>query len=119
MIHLVSEGSWVKPSLPRDETQIFSNDEPLTAGSTAWIVKVSMQLYDLMDLCVTLSSKVSNLEVDFKKTKMLCKELQDQVKQLQVKKEDQIDSSSSSDLDDFYVALRNSSKHGRKMVSKI
>ena len=80
MVNLVFEGSGVNPSLSRDETQFMSNDAPLTAGYTAGSVKDSMQLHELMDLCVTLSSKVSVLDVDLKKTKMLCAELQDQVK---------------------------------------
>ena len=107
MVNLVSEGSGVKPGLTRDETQSMSNDAPLTAGYTTRSVKDNMHFHELMDLCATLFSKVSVLEVDLKKTKMLYAELQNQVKQLKVKKEDIVDSSSSSDSDEFYVAMRN------------
>ena len=118
-------GSGVRPIPTRDKTEYMPHDVPFPTGNTAGSVEASMKLNELMDLCTTLSSKVTELEDDLKKTKFLygkiygplvtkVKKLEDKVKQLKSKKKAQIvDSSTSPDSDDANDDMGDSSKQGR------
>jgi hypothetical protein len=100
----------VLPSPTREETESVPHDAPLPAGNTARSAEGSLKYNELMEVCTKLSTKVTTLEEDLKKTKILyniafsmmvtkMQNMKDEIKQLKGKRKAQIVDSSTSSND--------------------